>query len=68
MYIDKQSTLTRLEVERIGYSNKRVSLKYSTLSLGRGYEIIGGVKVYHAQDGSDYDTAFGDITFLPGEV
>ena len=68
MYIDKQSTFTKLEVERIGYPNKRVSLKYSTLSLGTGYEMIGGVKVYHAQDGKDYETSFGEITFLPGEV
>ncbi len=70
IYTDKQSTLTRLEVKRLGYPNKRVSVKYSTLSLASGssYDTVAGIKVYHALDGRDYETAFGELTFLSGEV
>ncbi len=67
-YTDRESPVTRLDVERRGYQNKKVSVKFTASSLGNGFTTIAGTRVYFAQSNSDFDMTFGEITFLPGEV
>ena len=69
IYVDKSAVVARLEVERVGYRNKRVMVKVVTQELpGPGPDIIAGLRVYHALDGADFNTYFSELTFVPGQV
>ena len=69
VYIDKQASVVRLEVERVGYVNKRVMVQYSTRDLNMpGIQIIAGVRVFQALGGADYFINTGQLIFEPGEV
>ena len=56
-----------LTVERVGYLGKPVSVPYAT-QQSRAAEQIGGVTVYNALEGADYQLTSGAKEFSAGQV
>ena len=66
-FVERSAVGVILDLERIGYLGKPVSVPYATQQTTQAGQ-IAGVTIYNALQGSDYQLANGIVEFAAGQV
>ena len=64
IYVNKVATIARLIVHRKGYTQKELKVNFRTEAFS-DKQTIGGLVVYHALPGADFNRISGQLTFAP---